>query len=138
MVKVDNEAMEGGTKMNDTIVWQRLEGGLIFVGGVAFVLGAGSGLSWWAALLIFLAPDLTFISYVLGPKGGAFGYNLAHLYAVGALVMLAGFFMAAPLVAAIGALLLAHVGFDRMMGYGLKSREGFGITHLGLMGKARR
>nr|WP_312052333.1 DUF4260 family protein [Brevundimonas diminuta] len=33
---------------------------------------------------------------------------------------------------------LAHIGFDRALGYGLKSPEAFGLTHLGLIGPARR
>lgn len=41
----------------------------------------------------------------------------------------------APLPALLGALWLAHSGFDRMLGYGLKSPEGFSITHLGRIGR---
>jgi hypothetical protein len=33
---------------------------------------------------------------------------------------------------------LAHIGMDRMIGAGLKYGDGFGHTHLGLMGAARR
>ena len=33
---------------------------------------------------------------------------------------------------------LAHIGLDRMLGYGLKSSEAFGITHLGPIGRARK
>ena len=31
----------------------------------------------------------------------------------------------------------AHIAFDRTLGSGLKSTEGFGYTHLGLVGRAR-
>jgi len=30
---------------------------------------------------------------------------------------------------------LAHIGFDRALGYGLKYASGFGFTHLGRIGK---
>ena len=30
---------------------------------------------------------------------------------------------------------IAHIGFDRLAGYGLKYGSGFGHTHLGLMGR---
>ena len=30
---------------------------------------------------------------------------------------------------------LAHIGFDRALGYGLKYAQGFGWTHLGHIGK---
>jgi hypothetical protein len=29
---------------------------------------------------------------------------------------------------------LAHIGFDRLMGYGLKYATAFGHTHLGMLG----
>ena len=40
-----------------------------------------------------------------------------------------------PLMA-LGALWLAHSGFDRMLGYGLKAQTSFKDTHLGRLGKA--
>jgi hypothetical protein len=36
---------------------------------------------------------------------------------------------------AAGLIGLAHVGFDRLLGYGLKYPLGFGYTHLGRGGK---
>ena len=45
---------------------------------------------------------------------------------------------AAPILAFAGAILVAHVGMDCAVGYGLKLGSGFGDTHLGHMGKARR
>jgi hypothetical protein len=33
---------------------------------------------------------------------------------------------------------LAHIGFDRALGYGLKYAAGFGFTHLGRIGKEAR
>ena len=35
-----------------------------------------------------------------------------------------------PVVVAIGLVWLAHIGFDRVLGYGLKYPEGFKETHL--------
>ena len=35
----------------------------------------------------------------------------------------------------LGLLWVAHVGFDRMMGYGLKESSGFNDTHLGRIGR---
>lgn len=48
-----------------------------------------------------------------------------------------GLLYALPLVTGLGALWLAHSGFDRLLGYGLKSSEAFSVTHLGRIGKAR-
>lgn len=36
-----------------------------------------------------------------------------------------------PWITALGFLWLAHAGFDRMLGYGLKLRTGFQDTHPG-------
>jgi hypothetical protein len=37
---------------------------------------------------------------------------------------------------AIAAVWAAHIGFDRMLGYGLKYSSAFGDTHLGRIGRA--
>lgn len=121
-----------------TIRWQKLEGVMIFIAGVGLFLQDSSGLSWWIAALVFLAPDLSFAGYLLGPKIGAFSYNLVHVYALGVIFLFAGLTLSIPLLAALGSLWLAHSGFDRMLGYGLKSPEGFTVTHLGNIGNASR
>jgi hypothetical protein len=89
---------------------------------------AEHGFGWrWFALLSFAA-------YYLGPRWGAAAYNAAHS-TIGPLMLGgAGLFLGSdPLVMAalIG---LAHAGFDRMLGYGLKYATGFGDTHLGRKG----
>jgi hypothetical protein len=62
-------------------------------------------------------------------------YNLVHVYAFGTVIMAVGVGLDAPVVAALGAIWMAHSGLDRMLGYGLKSPEGFTVTHLGTIGK---
>ncbi len=123
--------------MATAVSWQRAEGAVLFIAAIALYLHAGAGIPWWAAVLLFFAPDLSFAAYLAGPKAGAAGYNLVHLYAGGVALLALGLIAALPLGAALGALWLAHCGFDRMLGYGLKSPEGFGHTHLGPIGKAR-
>lgn len=123
--------------MDRLILWQRLEGLVLFPAGLALFGQLGAGLPWWAAILAFFAPDLSFFGYALGVRAGAITYNLVHLYAFGAGIVALGLFLSQPLLAGLGALWLAHAGFDRMLGYGLKSAEGFGITHLGRLGQAR-
>jgi hypothetical protein len=46
-----------------------------------------------------------------------------------------GFGFAPPLVLSLALIWLAHIGFDRSLGYGLKYAAGFGFTHLGRIGK---
>lgn len=121
--------------MHQIILWQRAEAAMVFVAGIALFLHAQVGIPWWGALLLFLAPDLSFAGYGFGPKIGAICYNAAHLYGLGAGLLAVGALAALPLCTALGALWLAHAGFDRMLGYGLKSPEGFSITHLGRIGR---
>lgn len=117
------------------VLWQRIEGSIILAVSLAFLWQMNDTLPWWGAVLIFFAPDLSFFGYLLGPRVGAFCYNAVHIYAFGAALLAIGLMMAVPLLAVLGALWLAHSGFDRMLGYGLKSPEGFAITHLGRIGK---
>jgi hypothetical protein len=123
--------------MDKLIVWQRVEGLLVFVAGLVLYWQLGSDLPWWVTILAFFVPDLSFLGYTIGSRFGAALYNSVHLYAFGVVLMALGHVFTLPLVAALGTLWLAHSGFDRMFGYGLKSDEGFGITHLGRIGKAK-
>ena len=92
--------------------------------------------SWWIYAALFFVPDLSFIAYLAGPRIGAIGYNVAHAYIIPTLLMVAGLALPMPLLLSIAMIWLAHIGFDRMLGYGLKYSAGFGVTHLGRIGKA--
>ena len=123
--------------MQTWILWQRLEGALVFGAGVALYLMLGAGMAWWWAVLWFFLPDLSFAAYGAGRRVGAWVYNLWHLYGLGALIMALGIGLADTIVFSVGALWLAHAGFDRMLGYGLKSTVSFQDTHLGPIGHQR-
>ena len=107
----------------------RLEGlALLAVSTPAyFALGGTAG--WFAALL--LAPDLSMLGYLAGPRVGAAAYNAAHTQlgplALGALALGAG----PPSLLLGGLIWAAHIGLDRALGYGLKHASGFHHTHLG-------
>ena len=111
----------------------RLEGFAAFAAALAVY--AHAGLSWLAFALFFLAPDLAMLAYLAGPRAGALGYNLAHTYAVAARARARGIFRGVPVAAAGGLIWIAHIGFDRALGYGLKYPTGFGDTHLGRIGR---
>jgi Domain of unknown function (DUF4260) len=111
----------------------RLEG-LALLAGMTLLYGVWDG-SWWIYALLFLAPDLSFTAYLAGPKVGAIVYNAAHSYLAPTAMMSFGFATSSPLVLSIAMIWLAHIGFDRMLGYGLKYEAGFGFTHLGRIGK---
>lgn len=111
----------------------RLEGLAVTVVGA--YLYARGGHSWLLFTTLCLAPDLSFAAYLAGPRAGALGYNALHSYAgplaLGAVSLGAGW---SPAIALIWG---AHIGFDRLMGYGLKYPVAFRDTHLGVIGSAR-
>jgi hypothetical protein len=114
----------------------RLEGLTLFA-GMTLLYGFWGG-PWWVYAVLFLAPDISFLGYLAGPKVGAIAYNAVHSYIVPMALMTAGFGFAPPLLLTIAMIWLAHIGFDRALGYGLKYSAGFGFTHLGRIGKVAR
>lgn len=120
------------------VKWQRLEGGIILLSCLSVYSNDLDALPWWAALAIFLAPDRSLLAYGLGSRIGAAVYNAAHLYALGITVIALALFWENPVLMATGALWCAHAGFDRLLGFGLKSPDGFSFTHLGQIGRAAR
>jgi hypothetical protein len=114
----------------------RLEGLTLFAGMT--VLYAVWGGYWWVYAILFLAPDLSFAGYLAGPRVGAIIYNAAHSYMAPMTLMVTGFALTSPLVLSIAMIWLAHIGFDRALGYGLKYATGFGFTHLGRIGPAAK
>jgi hypothetical protein len=111
----------------------RLEGLTLFA-GMTLLYGLWGG-PWWLYFTLFLTPDLSFLAYLAGPRLGAIGYNAAHSYIVPLALMTAGFGFVPPLVLSVAMIWLAHIGFDRALGYGLKYTAGFGFTHLGRIGR---
>jgi hypothetical protein len=112
----------------------RLEGLALFAGMT--LLYAVWGGSWWLYLILFLAPDISFIAYLSGPRFGAMIYNAMHSYLIPVPLMTLGFGLEAPLLLSIAIIWLSHIGFDRALGYGMKYSAGFGFTHLGRIGRA--
>ena len=124
----DTGAVTGGLR---TLL--RLEGLTLFAGMT--LLYAVWGGSWWVYALLFFVPDVSFAAYLAGPKVGAIIYNTAHSYMAPMALMTTGFATNSPLTLSIAMIWLAHIGFDRALGYGLKYSAGFGFTHLGRIGK---
>ncbi|HKE28492.1 MAG TPA: DUF4260 domain-containing protein [Bryobacteraceae bacterium] len=112
----------------------RLEGFCLLVGACwAFqVQHAG----WVLFAVLFFAPDLSMLAYLVNPKIGAAAYNAVHTTVLYGPLAACGYLAGLPVALAVGLIGLAHVGFDRLLGYGLKYPLGFGYTHLGRVGKA--
>jgi hypothetical protein len=100
----------------------------------AVVLYAKLGASWWLFAVLFLSPDVSFLGYLGGPRIGAILYNAAHTLLGPLLLAAAGLFVSGHILLPLSLIWAAHVGFDRLLGYGLKYAAGFGFTHLGRIG----
>jgi len=101
---------------------------------VALLLYRSIDANWLLFAGLFLLPDISFAGYLFGPRIGALAYNAAHS-TIGPLTLasVALAYPSSPLLP-IALIWLAHVGFDRALGYGLKKASGFRDTHLGRIG----
>lgn len=121
--------------LSNPIMLQRLEG--LAALGLGVAVYSWLGQSWWLFAALFFAPDLLMLGYIRSARTGALVYNLGHTYAAPAILALLGV-VTGPLAFGLAAIWTAHIGFDRMLGYGLKLEAGFEQTHLGPIGKARK
>lgn len=87
------------------------------------------GSSGWFALL-FLTPDLFMLGYLASPRIGAALYNLVHTVTAPCLVIAVGLLTGQAKVVEIALIWSAHIGFDRLLGFGLKYPTRFKDTHL--------
>jgi hypothetical protein len=115
--------------------WLRLEGAAAFGAGLA-VFGVSGG-NWLFLLPLLLLPDISAAGYLVGPRIGTVTYNLFHNWVPGIVVLALGAWLASPALLIAAAILIAHTGMDRAVGYGLKLPSSFQDTHLGRMGRAR-
>ena len=103
-------------------------------GAVALVLSLAAydalGFSWWLFAATLLVPDLAMIGYLRDPRNGARIYNLAHTYVAPFLLALVGYLAGPPLLLALATVWAAHIGLDRLLGFGLKYPTAFQDTHL--------
>jgi hypothetical protein len=106
----------------------RLEGAVMFISAV--VLYSRSDSDWLMFVLLFFVPDVSMIGYAVNTAIGATIYNLVHAYALPAILGLAGLFTANALLIALSLIWFAHIGLDRMLGFGLKYPTIFKDTHL--------
>jgi hypothetical protein len=116
-----------------TVEWiLRAESLAVFVAGVLLYVQLNGHALWLLPLL--LAPDVSMVGYLAGPRAGAITYNAVHNLGAALLVLGVGWFAAIAPLALAGAVLIAHVGMDRTLGYGLKLPTDFRETHLGRIG----
>lgn len=111
----------------------RLEGAVILSLAVFLYLRADGG--WLLFVLLLLVPDVGMLGYTAGPRTGAFTYNALHTTAGPAALAVIGVLAESPGATWVALVWFAHIGMDRMLGYGLKHTSGFRDTHLGRFGR---
>jgi hypothetical protein len=111
----------------------RLEGLVVLIAAVLAYRELHA--DWIVFAVLFLTPDLSMLGYLVNTTVGAASYNAGHTYLAPGLLGMAAFAAGVPALYGVALIWAAHIGFDRMLGYGLKYASGFGVTHLGLRGR---
>lgn len=105
-----------------------LEGAAAFLLSIFFYFNQNG--HWLVFALLLFAPDLGMIGYLVNPRVGSITYNAVHIYVWPMALIVTGLLAAAPLALQLGLSWSAHIGMDRMLGYGLKYPTAFKDTHL--------
>ena len=93
------------------------------------------GFSWWMFAFLILVPDVSMLGYFAGPRVGAICYNIVHATPLTWALLIFGYFTNNTFALPIALIWFAHIGIDRVLGYGLKYATGFKDTHLGSLDK---
>ncbi|MGB6199758.1 MAG: DUF4260 domain-containing protein [Candidatus Acidiferrales bacterium] len=106
----------------------RVEGAIALILSVFLYRHLGG--RWTPFAILLLAPDLSLVGYAWTVRFGAALYNTIHTY-TGPL-LLAGFaaYSARPVWLLCALIWIAHIGMDRVLGFGLKYPTRFQDTHL--------
>jgi len=105
-----------------------IEGAAVLVAACLLYQQAHDNWLWFG--LFFFVPDLSMLGYLADKKAGAIVYNLGHAYAAPILLLLVLWLSGKTFYSWLALVWLAHIGFDRMLGYGLKYETAFKDTHL--------
>jgi hypothetical protein len=109
----------------------RLEGAALFFCGIFFYYSLGAG--WILFVALCLWPDISLLGFLVNRKLGSTLYNLVHTEVLPAALAASSFALHRTFLLAFALIWLCHIGFDRLIGAGLKYPETghwFKDTHL--------
>lgn len=114
--------------LKNPVLLLRLEGMALLVTSVVTYSHLGG--NWWQFFLLLLLPDLSMLGYAFNVRVGAVVYNSVHTSILP--LSLAAAALVTHHEVALPYLLIwtAHLGMDRVLGYGLKFPTHFQDTHL--------
>jgi len=107
---------------------RRIEGMFVFIACLLFYNSFAQ--SWVLFLILFLLPDLSMLGYLINQEKGAIIYNQGHWYGWAIIAGTYGAITGSIFALSIALTWAAHIGFDRMLGYGFKLKTGFKHTDL--------
>jgi hypothetical protein len=96
----------------------RIEGAVMLA--LSILLYGLEGESWLLFVVLFLVPDLSMLGYLGGPRIGAVSYNLFYTHAPPGMLAAFGLLAGSSLLVSVALVWFSHIGFDRMVGFGLK------------------
>ncbi len=105
-----------------------IEGGIVLLAACVLYQHLNARWLWFAVL--FLVPDISMLGYLVDKKAGAMAYNFVHTYTVPIALLLALWLSGQVSYVWVVLIWVAHIGFDRLLGYGLKYETAFKDTHL--------
>jgi hypothetical protein len=109
---------------------------------LAVAIVAKAHASWWPLLVFAIAPDMTLLFGAqpglqrgqLAPRAVPF-YNAVHRFWAPSVLIVLTFVLQADAWLAAGLAWAAHIAFDRSLGFGLRTAEGFQQSPSPLQGR---
>jgi len=85
---------------------------------------------WLLFILLLLVPDISMLGYLSNKRVGAIVYNIFHTYTIPAAIIAISLLFSIEILLAAGLIWTAHIGMDRLVGFGLKYDTDFKDNHL--------
>ena len=103
--------------------------------GIAIAVVVTQHASWWPLVVFAIAPDLSFLAGMAGglergqlhPRAVPI-YNAVHRYWAPVVLVAITLLLQSPAWLAAGLAWIAHISFDRSLGFGLRTPQGFQRT----------
>jgi len=110
-------------------LFMHLEGLTVLISAI-LLYGHISG-AWLPFILLLFVPDVFMLGYLINQRVGSFIYNVGHTYVVTLSFALIAFALGWHLGLSLVLIWTAHIGMDRIFGYGFKyATRPFKETHL--------
>ena len=122
------QAVENTKKVGSIGMVLRLEG--LAVLGLAIFAYGRLDYSWLVFVLLLLWPDIAVVAYAINTSMGTAVYNMLHTYIFPIILITVSILLSWSFGIQFALIWFAHIGMDRLFGYGLKYPSAFKDTHL--------